>query len=55
MIIDDIRLTDPGASNDRDGFTADGLGPDLHELEQIHVETEAEPTAPSAVANRSAA
>src|SRR5262245_28262873 len=46
MIIDDLRLSDAGASNDRDGY-AEGLGPDLHELEQIHVEAEAEPTAPS--------
>jgi len=50
MIIDDIRLSDPGASNDRDGYAAEGLSPDLHELEQIHVETEPEPTAPSASA-----
>jgi RNA polymerase primary sigma factor len=47
MIIDDLRLSDAGASNDRDGYAAEGLGPDLHELEQIHVEAEVEPTAPS--------
>src|SRR5215208_1592412 len=47
MIIDDLRLSDAGASNDRDGYAAEGLGPDLHELEQIHVEAEPEPTAPS--------
>ena len=40
MIIDDIRLGDAGASNDRDGFATDHLGPALHELEQIHVEAE---------------
>ena len=51
MIIDDLRLSDAGASNDRDGFAADHLGPDLHELEQIHVEAEAEPTAPSPTAD----
>jgi RNA polymerase primary sigma factor len=51
MIIDDLRLSDAGASNVRDGYAADGLGPDLHELEQIHVEAEAEPTAPSPTAD----
>src|SRR3954452_24959786 len=47
MIIDDLRLSGAGASNDRDGFSSDGLAPDLHELEQIHVEAEPEPTVPS--------
>src|SRR3954470_5048663 len=47
MIIDDLRLSEAGASNDRDGYAAEGLSPDLHELEQIHVEAEPEPTAPS--------
>src|SRR5215212_6797555 len=51
MIIDDLRLSDAGATNDRNGYAAEGLGPDLHELEQIHVEAEAEPTAPAPAAD----
>src|SRR4051812_2608867 len=47
MIIDDLRLSEAGASNDRDGYAAEGLSRDLHELEQIHVEAEPEPTVPS--------
>src|SRR5215212_10586578 len=47
MIIDDLRLSEAGASNDRDGYAAEGLRPDLHELEQIRVEAEPEPTAPT--------
>jgi RNA polymerase primary sigma factor len=47
MIIDELRLNDTGASNDRDGYGAEALGPDLAELEQIHVEVEVEPTAPT--------
>src|SRR5690349_2469732 len=50
MIIDDLRLSDAGASNDRDGFSSDALSPDLHELEQIHVEAEVEPTTPAQTA-----
>src|SRR5262245_38692742 len=50
MIIDDLRLSDAGASNDRDGYAAEGMGPDLHELEQIHVEAEVEPTTPAQTA-----
>ncbi|MCC6177166.1 MAG: sigma-70 family RNA polymerase sigma factor [Chloroflexi bacterium] len=42
MIIDDLRINDAGASNDRDGFSTESLGPDLSELEQIHVEAETE-------------
>src|SRR5581483_12421477 len=52
MIIDDLRLNDTGASNDRDGFGGETLGPDLAELQEIHVEAEAEPTAPTPSADQ---
>jgi RNA polymerase primary sigma factor len=51
MIIDDLRLSDAGASNDRDGYASETLGPDLHELTQIHGEAESEPTAPASSAS----
>jgi RNA polymerase primary sigma factor len=47
MIIDDIRLNDAGGSNDRETFGGETIGPELVELQQIHVEAEAEPTAPT--------
>ena len=50
MIIDDLRLNDAGASNDRDGYAAEIIGPNPTELDQIHVEAEAEPTAPASPA-----
>lgn len=53
MIIDDIRLNDAGASNDRDGYASETLGPDLNEIEQIHVETEPEPTVQAATSDPS--
>ena len=50
MIIDDLRLSGAGASNDRDGYASEGLSPDLHDLEQIHTEADPEPSTPSASA-----
>ena len=50
MIIDDLRLNDAGASNDRDGYAAEIIGPNPNDLDQIHVEAEAEPTAPASPA-----
>ena len=50
MIIDDIRLNDAGASNDRDGYAAEIIGPNPNDLDQLVVEAEAEPTAPASPA-----
>ncbi len=53
MIIDELRLDGAGATNDRDGYAAENMGPELHDLEQIRVEAEPEPAVPAPTADHS--
>jgi len=53
MIIDELRLDGAGATNDRDGYAAENMSPELHDLEQIRVEAEPEPAVPAPTADHS--